>query len=173
MLARFVTRKCIVNDAEKEMVKKKLAKLDKFFAEDTEATVNFAELKNDRKKVEVTILYKDTFYRGEIEDADYVSAIEKVVDVIEGQIRKNKTRLKKRLRDGAFDKYSKDLVESTHEVVKTKKFKVGVMDVEEAITEMELLSHEFFLFRNSQTGNVNLVYRRRDGEYGVLIPEDE
>ncbi len=172
MTARFVFKKVTLTEKEKEMVQKKLAKLDKFFSDDTEATVNFAELKNERKKVEVTILYKDTFYRSEVDDEDYISAIEKAVDILEGQIRKNKTRLKKRLRDGAFDKYSSPEPEITPTVVKTKSFKIGNMDVEEAITEMELLMHQFFIFKNSETDNLSVVYKRKDGEYGLLVPEE-
>ncbi len=172
MTARFVFKKVSLTDKEKDMVQKKLAKLDKFFSDDTEATVNFRELKNERKKVEVTILYKDTFYRSEVDDTDYISAIEKAVDILEGQIRKNKTRLKKRLRDGAFDKYSAPEPEITPTVVKTKNFKIGNMDVEEAITEMELLMHQFFIFKNSDTDKLNVVYKRNDGEYGLLVPEE-
>lgn len=171
MTARFVFKKVNLTEKEKEMVQKKLAKLDKFFSEETEATVCFAELKNERRKVEVTILYKDTFYRSEVDDTDYISAIEKAVDILEGQIRKNKTRLKKRLRDGAFDKYSSPEPEITPTVVKTKSFKVGNMDVEEAITEMELLMHQFFIFKNSETDKLSIVYKRKDGEYGIIIPE--
>lgn len=172
MLARFVMRNATLTDREKELVEKKLGKLDKFFSDETEAAVSFSEMKNDRRKVEVTVLYRETFYRGEVVDSDYVSAIEKAVDIIEGQIRKNKTKLKKRLRDGAFDKYSELEAESVPKIVRTKKFSVGTMDVEEAIMEMELLSHEFFMFRNAETGAINVVYKRLDGEYGILIPEE-
>lgn len=172
MTAKFVFKKTVLTDKEKEMITKKLAKLDKFFSDETEATVNFAELKNERKKIEVTILYRDTFYRSEVDDIDCVSAIEKAIDILEGQIRKNKTRLKKRLRDGAFDKYTAPETEITPTVVKTKKFKAGNMDIEEAITEMELLMHQFFIFRNADTDKLNVVYKRKDGEYGLLIPED-
>lgn len=171
MTARFVFKKVSLTEKEKEMVQKKFSKLDKFFSDDTEATVSFRELKNERKKVEVTILYKDTFYRSEVEDTDYISAIEKAVDILEGQIRKNKTRLKKRLRDGAFDKYASPEPEITPTVVKTKSFKVGNMDVEEAITEMELLMHQFFIFKNSETDKLSVVYKRHDGEYGMIVPE--
>lgn len=172
MTARFVFKKVSLTEKEKDMVQKKLAKLDKFFSDDTEAAVNFRELKNDRKKVEVTVLFKDTFYRSEVDDTDYISAIEKAVDILEGQIRKNKTRLKKRLRDGAFDKYTSPEPEITPTVVKTKSFKVGNMDVEEAITEMELLMHQFFIFKNSETDKLSVVYKRKDGEYGLLVPEE-
>ena len=171
MTTRFVFKKTKLTENEKEMVQKKLSKLDKFFSDDTEAAVNFAQLKNERKKVEVTILFKDTFYRSEVDDADFISAIEKAVDVLEGQIRKNKTRLKKRLRDGAFDKYSSPEPEITPTVVKTKRFNVGNMDACEAITEMELLMHKFFIFKNSENDKLSVVYKRNDGEYGIIIPE--
>lgn len=171
MTCRFVDKKQTLTDKERENIKKKLSKLDRFFSDETEATVCFTEMKNDKKRVEITVLFSDIFYRSEIEDTDYLTAVEKAVDVIEGQIRKNKARLKKQLRDGAFDKYSSDLTQAVPLIARTKTFEVKEMDVEEAVMEMELLSHEFYIFKNITSGKLNVVYARKNGDYGLLVPE--
>jgi len=99
------------------------------------------------------------------------SAIDKVVDVIERQIRKQKTRLEKRLRAGAFSEYSgeESIEEETEfKIVKTKKYESKPMSVEEAILQMNLLNHDFYIFNNAQTMDKEVVYRRKDGNYGLI-----
>ena len=177
MLTTVNTKKVTSANYNVTTIEKKVDKLDKYFSDDAEATVHLIEYKNGKIKTEVTILHKGTFYRSEIIDDDYLSAIERAVNVIEGQIRKNKTRLKKRLRDGAFDKSATaaapDESEDTPVVARTKSFAVREMEIEEAIMQMNLLSHEFFIFKNAKSGIINVVYKRSGNEYGLLIPTDE
>ena len=113
-------------------------------------------------------------YRAEETDRDEFAAIDNVVDVIERQIRKNKTRLEKKLRETAFTAPAEidDAEEETEfKIVKTKKYAVKPMSPDEAILQMNLLGHEFFLFKNSNTDENNIVYKRHDGNYGLIETE--
>jgi len=164
-----------VSEALKERAIKKLGKLDKFFNEDTEAHVTMSVQKN-RHILEVTIPYNGITFRAEVESEDMYSAIDKAEEILERQIRKNRTRLEKRLRTGAFkpENFRKDIdVEEEEEfkVVRTKRFAIKPMPVEEAILQMNLLGHEFFVFTNAETNDINVVYRRKDGNYGLIEPD--
>ena len=113
-------------------------------------------------------------FRAEVEDESILNALDRAVDIIERQIRKNKTRLERRLKIGAFDKTVladnqwKDLEEDEIRITKKKQFIMKPMTPEEAVLQMNLLGHEFFLFFNSQTGNNCVVYRRKNDEYGII-----
>ena len=103
-------------------------------------------------------------------------ALDKVVDSLMRKIIKNKTKLEKRLRDSAFDEFAVDSVvdeETDFQIVRSKKFPITPLDIDEAILQMNMLNHEFFMFRNAVTGEINVVYRRKDGNYGVLEPDVE
>ena len=170
-------RKIDVTDGLRERIHKKLGKLSKFFGEDVEIHVTL-EVEKDRHKVEVTIPFKGIIYRGEEENHDMYNAIDRVVDVIERQIRKHKTRLEKRLKENAFigdtvnnGMGSDSQSEEEFNVVKTKRFAIKPMDIEEAILQMNLLGHQFFVFSNADTEEVNVVYKRREGDYGLIEPE--
>ena len=176
----IIGRKIDVTEGLKQRIYKKLGKLDKYFHEDTEVHVTL-EVQKDRQIVEVTIPYKGIIYRGEEENHDMYTAIDRVVDVIERQIRKNKTRLEKRLKEDAFkmefinndidNKMDKVEEEKEFNVIKTKRFAIKPMDLEEAILQMNLLGHQFFVFSNADTEEVNVVYKRKDGNYGLIEPE--
>lgn len=164
-----------VTEALKEKVIKKLNKLEKFFKPDTEVHATLSVQKS-RQIVEVTINHKGVLHRAEESDEDMYASIDKVVDILERQIRRNKTRLQKRMHEEAFRNItfsSDDDVEEEHEfkVVRSKKFAVKPMALEEAILQMNLVGHEFFMFSNSDTKQVNVVYRRKDGNYGLIEPE--
>jgi putative sigma-54 modulation protein len=164
-------RKIDVTEGLKERIYKKLGKLEKFFEKGTEINVTL-EVEKGRHIVEVTIPYGSIILRAEESGSDMYSCIDKVVDVLERQIRKNKTRLEKRLKENAFLNYNEDVVEEDiFEVVKSKKFAIKPMDVEEAILQMNLLGHQFYMFSNAETDEVNVVYKRKDGNYGLIEPE--
>jgi putative sigma-54 modulation protein len=164
-----------VTEALKEKVTKKLGKLEKFFSPQTEAHVTMSVQKN-RHILEVTIISEGLKLRAEVANDDMYASIDKVVNILEGQIRKNKTRLEKKLHDAAFlpEDFSPDIsVEEEKEfrVVRTKRFAIKPMPVEEAILQMNLLGHTFFMFSNAETNEVNVVYKRKDGNYGLIEPE--
>jgi len=164
-----------VTEALKEKVSKKLGKLDKFFNPDVEAHVTMSVQKNNHI-IEVTILSGGMIFRAEESSESMYTSIDKVIDILERQIRKNKTRLEKRLREGAFlpsnFKESEEVPEEhEYKIVRSKKYNVKPMDVEEAILQMNLIGHEFFVFLNADTRQTNVVYKRKDGNYGLIEPE--
>ena len=168
-----------MTDSLKNVVIKKLSKLEKFFNAYKDVYVTMSVEKN-RHIVEVTIPFNGIVLRAEESSDDMYDSINKVIDVLERQIRRHRTRLKKRLYDGAikneyFEKESpsKQGEEEEHEfkVVRTKKFPVKPMTIEEAILQMDLLDHQFFVFLNADTNETNVVYKRKDGNYGLIEPE--
>ena len=166
-------RQMTVRESLKELVFKKLEKLNKYFPEEGEATVTFSR-KHDRENLEITIFAANTLFRSEMEDETFQNALDRSIDTIERQIRKNKTRLEKRLRDGAFaDSYSDDegWEEEPEFRIRTKTFSYKPMSVEEAILQMNLLNHEFFVFEEDESGDVCVVYKRKDGDYGLIAPD--
>ena len=120
--------------------------------------------------VELTIKNNNYFFRAEKSAVDKLDALDDAVDTIIRQIRKNKTRLEKKLTQGLVD-FQTEEEEEQFDVVKYKKFNLKPMDVTEAILQMNLLGHTFFMYRDAQTNDVNVVYRRKDGNYAVLESE--
>lgn len=162
-----------VSDNLKDLLKKKFSKFDRYFNEDTEVFATFSKEKN-YQMLEVTIPLGRTVLRAEEKADDLQSAIELVLDKLEGQLRKHKTKLQKNYADEAR-KYHLDLLEDWEEedgpqVVRTKKFPIKPMMVEEATMQMEMLGHDFFVFLNGETNDVNVVYMRKDGNYGLIEP---
>ena len=159
-----------------ELAEKKLAKLDKYFATEEKATVTFSRKRN-RENIEITIAAANTLFRCETDDETFRNAIDRAVDTIDRQIRKNKTKLEKRMRaQGAavakgITEMADELSEATDFVVRRKEFTLKPMSVEEAILQMNLLGHEFFVFKDDQSGDTCVVYARRDGDYGLIVPE--
>jgi len=172
-------RKVDVTPGLRERIHKRLGKLEKYFKDDPEIRVTLSVSK-DRHTIEVTIFSKGVIYRAEETDADMYAAIDQVVDVIERQMRRHKTHLEKKLKKEAFDvpyiSPSSDEAEVDEEtefkVVKVKKFAFKPMSVEEAILQMNLLGHEFFVFDNAENDAISIVYKRKDGNY-ALIERDE
>jgi putative sigma-54 modulation protein len=162
-----------ITDALGDTIERKLGKLGKYFRKDTEAQVTLSVERN-RHIIEVTIPFDGIVLRCEESTDDMYASIDKAVDKLERQIKKHKTKLEKRVRGGKllFENItSTEDNEENPKVVRTKRFAMKPMPVEEAILQMELLGHSFFVFSNSNTEEVNVVYRRKDGNYGLIEPE--
>ena len=169
----FTCKKVSLNDSIKEYAEKKISKLDRYFREDADALVTFSVEKSHRCVVEVTIVSGSTLFRAQEEsrDGDMRGAIDAACSTIDRQIRKNKTRLSKRLRQEALAPSVPaefDVSEETEfQVVRTKRIAVKPMSADEAILQMNLLDHDFFVFRSTENV-VSIVYRRKNGGYGLL-----
>ena len=172
----FVGKNIEVSDRLKERFTKKVKKLEKFFGKDTEATATFSITKNQHM-LELTIIQNGILFRAEEQCDDMYVSIDRVVDVIERQIRKNKTRLARRIREHAFineeehEDESFVVEEHVFDVTRVKRFHVKPMTVDEAILQMNLLGHVFFLFSNSDNKQISVVYKRSDDSYGLIEPE--
>ncbi len=167
----YLGRKTTIKDSFKEYAAKRLKRLEKFFDDDPNVMIVVTN-EGDEETVEVTIKSRGMFFRGEKTSRDRQISLDLVADVLSSQIR-NKNRLERRLKTPVpvIEELTGELEqEGPDTLVKTKKFPVAVMDVEEAILQMNLLGHEFFMFRNGETGEINVVYRRKDGNYGLLEP---
>ncbi len=157
----------------KELVEKKLSKFDRIFDQDAEAVVTVTVERN-RQTVEITVTQRGMLYRAEDTADEMNQALDNVVAALGRQIRKNKTRLEKAKKVGPEAELLDDYYEEADEdleIARVKRFFVEVMTPEEAILQMNLLNHQFFLFRDDDSGEVNVVYKRNDGGYGLLVPE--
>lgn len=150
------------------------AKLDKFFGDEADAKLMLTELKG-QIVLELTVRYNQMIYRSEQTAMDKNDALDAAIDKIIRQIRKNKTRLEKRLKDTAFKQEFQDTVEEQADfnVIRRKTFTLRPMSVEEAILQMNMLGHNFFMYIDAPTGDINVVYKRDDEGYAVLAPEKE
>ena len=153
---------------------KKVMKLARYFEEDAEALIVFS-VEKDRNKVELTVHGAGTWFRASESTSDMFASIDASVSTIEGQIRKNKTRLARRLRQDAFSRtveetsFAEEASEENLEIVKIKSFYFKPMTREEAVMQMNLLEHNFFAFRDEDNGGCfAVVYRRKDGGYGLI-----
>ena len=168
-----VARQMNVRDSLLELTDKKLSKFDRYFGEDTTANVTFKTRRQD-KIVEITINYGGTLYRSEEEDETFQNALDRAVETLEGQMRKNKTRLERRIREGAFVRSLEEMESEPEDelpVIRRKTFPLKPMTVEEAILQMNLLEHQFFVFTDADSGKTGVVYKRRDTGYGLILPE--
>ena len=172
MKIRIITKKFTLTDDVRLWIEKKLAKFDKFFSDDTEATVALSSTKLG-ERIELTIFRNGSIFRSEISDKDYKCALDTAMENIERQIRKNRTRLEKKLhvKKEVFAEQEIFETEDTFSVVKVKKFEMHPMSVEEAILQMNLIGHEFFVFEDQESGDTCVVYKRKDGDYGLIVPE--
>ena len=176
MKYNIVGRKVNLRDNFKERVYKKLGKFEKIYSEDAEANVKVT-LEKNRQTVEVTIYDNGMTYRAESTAPEMNDALDAVVDILGGQIRKNKAKHSKKLRADSIEQYFAEesdtdvLPEESYTVVKTKNFVVKPLSVEEAILQMNMIGHEFFMFLNSATNQLCVVYKRKDNTYGLLEPE--
>lgn len=180
MNVNIIGRKVTLKDNFKERVHKKLGKFERIFSDDANVTVTVTVEKN-RQVVEVTIRDNGMLYRAESSASEMNDALDSVVDILGGQIRKNKAKLSKRLRSDSLDQYfastetenDVEVTEEEYKVVRTKRFPVKPQTVDEAILEMNLIGHQFYMFRNGDTNEINVVYRRNNGTYGLLEPDTE
>ena len=161
-----------VTPALKDHVEKRIGKLGRFFDTEQEAQVTLT-VEKDRHKIEVTMPLNGYLLRGEEETGDMYASIDSVVDKLEKQVEKYKTRVSRKIRDVGNIKEMPPLTEAIEEepqLVRTKKFAFKPMPVEEAILQMNLVGHSFFVFSNAETEEVNVVYKRKDGNYGLIEP---
>ena len=174
MTITYTARKVTLRDNFKERVEKKLAKFQKIFSDKAEAHVVVTVEKN-RQTVEITIRDNKMIYRAESTMSEMNDALDRVVDILMRQIRKNKTRLEKRVKAGSIDALTADMPaqeepEEEYQVVRKKQVMLKPINVEEAILEMNMINHDFFMFINADTDEMNVVYKRANGDYGVLEP---
>ena len=174
-------RKINLRDSFKERVDKKFTRFDKFFDDNADADVTVT-MERNRYTIEVTVRSNGYIYRAEKSGLDLDEALDLVVDSLSAQIRRNKKKLAKRFKNTntgeMFEPFGGDyedeeIEDEQFQIVRTKKFPVFAMDVDEAVLQMNMLGHQFFMFRNIEDGSINVVYRRSDGDYGLLIPEDK
>jgi len=179
-----------VTDALREYVERKLSRMEKYFdaVQDAQGYVSMSIIRGEHK-VEVTIPLPGLILRAEESSDDMYASVDLVVEKLERQIRKFKTRVNRKPRqDASFRTYwkengsgltksltaveeSEEAVDDDLEIVRTKRFNLKPMDTEEAILQMDMLGHNFFVFTNATTDQVNVIYRRRDGKYGLIEPE--
>ncbi len=163
-----------VTDGLRAAVNEKIGKLERYFTDSTEIHVTLSTEK-ERQKIEVTIPMKGNIIRAEQESNDMYVSIDLVEEIIERQLRKYKTKLIEKQQTAVSLK--KAFIEEENEddeeikIIRTKRFAVKPMDAEEACVQMELLGHNFFVFRNAETDEVNVVYKRKGHTYGLIEPE--
>lgn len=171
--------KDVVSDSLKARAEKKLSKVERYFNREPECFVRFRQQKGGRNIAEITMSVNGLILRAEEDSNDMYLSVDRAVDKLESQIRRYRTKMGKQLREARAEAEAAEAVdtgavyeEASFDVVRVKRFAVKPMDVEDAITQMELLGHSFFLFMNSETNMMNVLYRRNDGAYGLLIPEE-
>lgn len=176
MKLTFTGKNIEVTEALRDITEKKLSRLDKYFKKDVVGNVVYSVERN-WKVLEITINLPGTILRVEEASDDMYAAIDKAVDVLERQIRKYKTKLQKRYQAGETIRFEnvmpleEEKEEEKPRLVKTKRFEMKPMSVDEAILQMELLGHNFFVFMNADIDQVSVVYKRKDGNYGLIEPE--
>ncbi|QQE78109.1 ribosome hibernation-promoting factor, HPF/YfiA family [Alicyclobacillus sp. SO9] len=172
-----------VTDALEDYAQKKLGRLERYFDAPPEKDVAVTmSVVGGLHRIEVTVLLHGVIFRAEEQSEDMYASIDLVVDKLEQQIARHKNKLNDRFRDqglrtrikasaenGAFARSFND-DELEHKVVRMKRFSMKPMDVEEAMLQMDLLGHDFFMFTNAETDEVNVIYRRREGNYGLIEP---
>lgn len=163
-----------ITEGLRSAVEEKIGKLERYFTDSTEVHVTLSTEKN-RQKIEVTVPMKGSIIRAEETSTDMYVSIDLVEEVIERQLRKYKNKLIDKEQNAAQlnkafldeDAYEEEEIQ----IIRSKKFAMKPMDPEEACVQMELLGHNFFVFRNSETDEVNVVYKRKDNTYGLIEPE--
>jgi putative sigma-54 modulation protein len=171
----IISKNLNASDHLRDMIESKFTKLSKYFSNDIAANITLS-LEKGRQKIEATINAKGTIFRAEDTTNDIYSGIDKVVDKLSGQMSKYKNKLVKRHKDNKailFDDVPDAHDEAEHDltIVKRKKFELLPMSSEEAILQMELLQHTFFVFLDMETDGIGVVYKRNDGNYGLLETE--
>ncbi len=167
-----------VTDALRDTIDSKMEKLDKYFSKEAEAKVTLS-VEKERQIVEATIPISGSVLRAEESTIDMYNTVDKVIDKLSAQLRKHKTKLERNRVNNyetiRFENIPSEEEKETFEprIVKTKRFPVKPMNQEEAILQMELVGHSFFVYANDETNEVNVIYKRRDGNYGLIEPNME
>lgn len=174
----LICKKVELSEARKDALMKKIKKLDKFLSADSDCKITVSEQRNEMV-IEIMILNKGFILRAEARDRDLLSAADECLANLDRQIRKNKTKLARQLREPALEAYSGiigdgDAVKEEKEefkIIRRKKFSSKPMSAEEAVLQMNMLGHDFFVFANPETMDTCIVYRRKDGNYGLIEAE--
>ncbi|UJL45334.1 ribosome-associated translation inhibitor RaiA [Virgibacillus sp. NKC19-16] len=172
-----------VTAAIREYTEKKISKLERYFDTPPASDVHVnLSVYNDEQRIEVTIPMTDLLLRGEVQHVDLYAAIDLVVDKLERQIRKYKTKVNRKFRQEGSPKHvfaelereansiATEEDDDEIEIVRQKRFNLKPMDSEEAVLQMDMLGHAFYVFTNADTNDTNVVYRRKDGKYGLIEP---
>jgi putative sigma-54 modulation protein len=172
MNVKIVAKKLQPGESFEKHAQSKLKKLDRFFGEAGEAKIVIEPIR-ENVLVELTVNHGSLTFRAENSSNEKEAALDECVDLITRQIRKNKTKVEKRLKDTAFaDSFAEPAVEeSIYEITRRKSFVLRPMVAEEAILQMDMLGHAFFVYKNAETGQTNVVYKRNNGSYAVIEPE--
>lgn len=175
MKTTIIGRQMNVYDETKALIEKKLAKFDKYFKGEPEAFVTLRKVR-ESDRMEVTISCNGTLFRAEKTCPTFRIALDECIESIERQLRKNKTRLQKKLREKiefpAPEEPEENFGEENEFKIRTKSFPLKPMTAEEAILQMNLLDHTFYVYKDEQTGETNVVYKREAGSYGLIVPEN-
>lgn len=169
-------RKCTPRESFKDRAEVKLSKVERFFGEDTEAKITATAEKNT-KIVEITVTYNGMIFRAERSSPDTLEdALDDCVDALIRRIRKNKTKLARQIHSGSLDELidseAGEEEEMEFDLVRRKTVDLRPQSLDEAILQMNMLGHTFYMFLNAETEAINVVYRRRDGNYGLIEPEN-
>ncbi len=170
----IIGRKCTPRESFKERAELKLSKVEKFFGPDANAKVT-ATVEKNIKIVEITLTKGGYIFRAQERSQDLEDALDTCVESLIRQIRKNKTKLEKKIHETSFDEVfnNADDEETEFDIVRTKNVILKPETVDEAILQMNMLGHQFYMFRNSESDNINVVYKRKDGGYGLIEPTEE
>jgi putative sigma-54 modulation protein len=175
MKITYTARKVNLKDNFKELCEKKLSKYNKIFSENATASIVVTLYKN-RQTVEITINDNGMIFRAEDTQDEMNDALDRVIDVLGRQLRKNKTKISRKLRDNIDDFASilpdEDIEDEEEFDIRYKTIPVKPVSVEEAILQMNMLNHDFYVFINADTNETNVVYKRKKGAYGLLEPEE-
>ncbi|HAN50951.1 MAG TPA: ribosome-associated translation inhibitor RaiA [Lachnospiraceae bacterium] len=178
MKLQITGRNIELTEGLKAAVEDRLSRLDKYFKEDTPARVTMS-VEKERQKIEVTIPMKGHTIRSEQVSNDMYVSIDLVEETIERQLRKYRSKLVEKQQDARaafkadYIEHDPDLDDQEIHIIREKKFDMKPMYAEDACVQMELLGHDFFVFRNAETDEVNVVYKRRGNTYGLIEPEEE
>lgn len=170
--------KISVTSAILEYIETKLSRLDKYFKSDDVVANVLVKVKGKDQSIEVTIPYDKYMLRGEAKREDLYSAIDLVIDKLEGQIRKTKSKLKKQVKKSdtvlnfEYELTNEEERDNGKFIVKRKSLELKPMDEEEAILQLELLGHDFFIYKDVKSREINILYKRKDGNYGVIETND-
>ncbi len=169
MNVKITAKKMQLNDSFTEYAEKKLTKLDRFFGKEGDAKITLSAIR-DMVTLELTVKHDNLIFRAEQSAQEKTDALDACIERIIRQIRKNKTKVEKRLHTTAFtDNFGEEVEEQADfQVIKKKQFILRPMNVDEAILQMNMVGHSFFMFKNGDTGEINVVYKRDDGNYGLL-----
>ena len=165
-----------ITDSMHDYIEEKLGKLEKYLKNSDEIRANvIVKVKNHEQRVEITIPLKTYIVRAEETKDDFYAAVDKALDTLERQIRKNKTRMMSKQVKTSFDfdinEIEQEIEKEEKKIVKRKTVEVKPMNEEEAILQMELLGHQFYMYKDSESGKSAVVYKRKDGNYGVIESE--